>query len=122
MRLTFFAFIIAVATVYFHNIGLHGWYIQYWWYDIFMHILGGLAIGLLWISIATLFDITIKRKWLIVLFTLIVGLAWEYFEIHFNLTGYPVGTKLYYEDTALDILDDIIGGFLAVCIYIRSKK
>jgi hypothetical protein len=117
------AFITAVSTVFFHFVGMDGRYMQYWWYDIFMHMLGGLAIGLLLSCIILLCCRNARRiKWFIILGVLAVGIAWEFFEIYYNLTGYPIGTKLYYIDTALDILDDIIGGCLAVYMFIKYRK
>lgn len=114
------AFLTAVATAFFHFPGLDGWYMQYWWYDIFMHILGGLAIGLLLASVARVFSWRPRRLfWYIVIGTLCIGLAWEYFEIHYRLTGHPIGSRLYYIDTVIDVIDDIIGGCIAFLLVKR---
>ena len=121
MRRYLFALIAALATVFSHYPGLRGLYMEYWWYDIFMHMLGGLAIGFAWAALATLFGISSRRMWAYIIFgTLAVGVAWEVFEIYFRLTGYPVGTPLYYNDTALDVINDIIGG--SVAAYIATRK
>jgi hypothetical protein len=117
------AFVAAVATAFLHIPGLHGWYMQYWWYDIFMHILGGIAIGLLLASIARIFSWKPRRiLWYIIIGTFCVGLAWEYFEIYFRLTGHPIGSRPYYIDTVLDIIDDIIGGCIAAFLFTKFGR
>jgi len=117
------ALIAAVATAFFHFPGLDGWYMEYWWYDIFMHILGGFAVGLLIASSMMVFGYKSPRRLFhIVLGTLLIGLAWEYFEVYFELTGYPLGSQLYYIDTLIDVADDIIGGLMAMYVFSRSRR
>jgi len=123
MRIYVFALIAALITVFAHYPGLRGWYMEYWWYDIFMHMMGGLAIGLLWAAIATLFGISSRNMWIYIIYgTLAIGLAWEIFEVYFHLTGYPIGSRLYYIDTLIDILNDIIGGSVAAYIATRNNR
>lgn len=123
MLIYLLAIITAVATVVFHFPGLNGFYMEYWWYDIFMHILGGFSIGLLIYLLIKIIHPTVYRlKSYIIIGTFLIGVAWEFFEVYFQLTGYPIGTRLYYIDTVLDLIDDIIGGLLAAYIITKYRK
>ncbi|MEK7646119.1 MAG: hypothetical protein AAB381_00295 [Patescibacteria group bacterium] len=114
--------LISAISVYSFNLpGIEGWYMELWWYDIFMHILGGFASGLLVLIILRSFRRPV-RIWQVIIGALIIGLAWEYFEIYFDLTGHPVGSDPYYFDTALDIIDDCIGGLLAASLFTKFRK
>ena len=41
---------------------------------------------------------------------LIVGVAWEIFEVYFGVTSFSDGV-VYVRDTASDLLMDLVGGF-----------
>jgi hypothetical protein len=95
-----------------------GLYLAVWPYDIFMHVLGGLSIGLFVAAAARDFMpwILKHRKLFIALAVFAAGFIWELFEIHYNIAGYPFGTRLYFIDTIKDLIDDVIGGFIALYI------
>jgi hypothetical protein len=126
MPLYIAALISAAATAYFNGPGLDGLYRTVWWYDIFMHILGGLAVGLLVCALIN----SLRLSWTtrtrlafsVIAVVLAVGLAWEVFEVYHHLTGYPVGSTLYYKDTILDLIDDMIGAVLALLVFIKLRK
>jgi VanZ family protein len=89
----------------------HNYYWGLWWYDIPMHLLGGVwvALTLLWLEQKNRlpFRLNLVR---LVLAVVAVGLLWEIYEIVFELTftrktGYIV-------DTISDLLLDLAGGLI----------
>lgn len=96
---------------------LHIFAMKYFWYirfpviDIPMHFLGGMSLAMSSLYI-------LKRPKYILLASLLLGLAWEWFEVAYNLTGWPFGTTKYYMDTSLDIVMDMAG---ALTVWIISK-
>ena len=92
------------------------------WFDIMMHFIGGSLIGLLFIFIlyiyewkpfqknnkATVFIVTLGG-------VLIVGLAWELWELFVGFTDITTD----FPDTLLDIIMDLLGGSMA---FLYAKK
>lgn len=103
-----------------------GWYNAYWYTDVILHILAGIALGLLWI--------VINRKnhassWLvfcisIISFAVFGSVLWEFWEF----AGWwitPSRTQFYLatlDDTLLDILCGAIGGLLSAFIALRFSE
>ena len=90
------------------------WYLYYPYFDIPMHILGGVCLAL------SAFFILKDSKHIIIL-TIIGGISWEIFEVYFNIAGYPVSSILYKMDTAKDIANDTLGAVL-VWVTLNYKK
>lgn len=121
IQLTFLLYIILalhISALYFF------WYWSIWWFDILMHILGGV-----WVSGMTLwwylfsYNKGEKRSsyaMYLIPFTsvLIIGVLWEFFE--FGLDTFITIQNNDVVDTLSDIGSDISGGFLAV-LYILRK-
>ncbi|MEK7641852.1 MAG: hypothetical protein AAB365_02550 [Patescibacteria group bacterium] len=121
MRTYFFALVILSAVLLAHMFGLTGAYVDIDGYDIMMHILGGVGIGLFVAAILKLHGQHVKHPRLTIIFWVIIaGLLWEFFEIYYDLIGYPFGTKGYWVDTIKDMIDDTIGG--AVVAWITNRK
>jgi hypothetical protein len=80
------------------------WYWRFWWFDILMHLGGGAFVALAANLAGT------RRITTLVILALAVGLVWEGFEFLIGVTYYPSMVT----DTALDLLDDVLG---AVAIY-----
>ena len=120
MKTYFYALLVLAFLLAFHSLGIsENLYRHFWFYDIIAHILGGLGIGSFVIAILQTCwpSFLLKNRWIkIVLIVFLVGLAWEAFEVYFNIAGYMFGTKAYYLDTVKDLVDDVIGGFIAVYI------
>ncbi len=112
-------FVVALLVALLHKMALV--YSLYWaieWFDIPMHFLGGFLIGILamfvfftsgWVN----FTKNI-REWQMLLFitvasVLIVGLAWELWELFYGLTDLFEDRA----DTILDVIMDTIGAFSA---------
>lgn len=97
------------------------YYWDYWWFDILMHLLGGLWVGLFifW------FDEWIKLPFKINLINflaliLAVGIAWELWELMFGIT--LVRGDKYVFDTILDIIMDITGGVVTYFLKNNNKN
>lgn len=94
-------------------------YYEIWWLDIPMHIFGGLAFALLFISVLNLKNKKVKFLE-IVLFVMIVGILWEIYEyaIHIYLGKDWNGVL----DTIKDLFDDLLGATLVYLFNKESKK
>jgi hypothetical protein len=88
------------------------YYYTIYWYDFMMHFLGGLGIGLflLWVSKLSLGAISVflNSGAKILLTVIIVGIAWEIFELAFRMTAF--GDIGYAWDTGHDLVMDALGG------------
>ncbi|MCC7004314.1 hypothetical protein IT397_00110 [Candidatus Nomurabacteria bacterium] len=117
--------IATVLVAVFHIIGINfNIYYILSWYDIFMHIFGGLTISFIF----CFFYLNYYKKEpvddekifiLAVACVLIVGIGWEIFEFGTGLTG----TTLYDAvDTAKDFLDDFLGAILGTLYFIKKNN
>ena len=97
-----------------------------WWYDILLHFLGGIFIGLLvlWVRFlsgyfpASSFLWSPGRLFLFTLFwTFIIGVGWEVFEW---LAGNTWSIEGYWLDTTLDVVLDLIGGIAGFLYFIHK--
>lgn len=84
-------------------------YWHYPWFDVPMHLLGGVVIAT--VLVAFLHDF---RPKLFVLFAAVIFVGWEIFELYFGL---PRETN-YFFDTALDMLNDSLG---ATAVYAIAR-
>jgi hypothetical protein len=92
----------------------------YWttnWFDIPMHFLGGLLIGLIMVFVCYVsgyfnFPTTHQGSVFAVVLggVLVVGLAWELWEIFVGLTDVIADQA----DTILDVIMDMLGGLVAL--------
>ncbi len=117
------ALIILAIVLAAHLLGLTGLYVTFFWYDIMMHILGGVGIGLFVTAIVNMhFPAIVNRRRFIIVSVVIVGIVWELFEAYYDIAGYRFGTKLYYLDTIKDLIDDTIGASLVAYWVTRNKN
>ncbi|NBS68802.1 hypothetical protein EBT31_07775 [bacterium] len=99
------------------------WYFYFWWYDVMMHFLGGVAAGFggvaLWFTLfpdSSVCKGEILGQALFVLgFVAIVGIAWEWSEaIIGSLEVSSLGMmQPGLTDTMLDFYFDLLGGAVA---------
>ena len=114
------ALTVVVATM--HWLALtNNYYWAIWWYDIMMHFLGGclVALILLWLDRwrgTTLITIFVHAF----LWIMVVGLAWEIYELSFGLTF--VAANGYLFDTILDLIMNTIGATTVYFIFQRKGK
>lgn len=97
-------------------------YVTYWFYDIILHFLGGTCIALSAFCVSEFFEIKFLKNniWNIIIVTIIAGVAWELFEVYYDIAGSPVETLAYKLDTAKDLVMDTLGA-LAVWAFIKFK-
>ena len=83
----------------------------FWWLDIAMHLLAGFSGGLV---LAWFFGpmSTARLMFLILIYMLVVGIAWEIFEYIYDLAQHID----YWQDTISDVINDEIGAALS-CVY-----
>jgi VanZ family protein len=111
MKRLIFPLIASALVLYLHVIGLEYFlYFHYWWYDILLHFLGGVALGF--------FVLIFTKSWKkTIIGMLILAAGWEVFEYFLNIAvglgeNYPL-------DTVVDFIMDTLGAFVAIFI---SKK
>lgn len=106
----------AVLTAVLYWYGLTKFYFWYYpWYDIPMHLAGGLTIGLWAISLAWRRRYSPFQALIFVLLLAIgIGLLWELFESTTGLTG---GQPGYWLDTLGDLGNDVGGALFAWFFY-----
>ena len=120
-----------------HYAGLiNRWYWSVFWYDIPLHILGGLWIGLLFfylfearfrfLSLGRTLKDYIFLFFLVLGFVSFFGILWEFFEyfgdVFFVKKGYAAILQEGIADTLGDFLNDLLGGFLALNVRFFSKN
>ena len=89
----------------------------FWWFDMVLHFLGGFWVGmivfLIWNHYFGISALSrVKVIVLVIAGTLLVGIAWEVFELYFGVTSLSDGAE-YNTDTLSDLVLDVCGGFFA---------
>jgi len=117
------ALLVLIVLLVLHCIGTeYHLYVKIGWYDIMMHVLGGVGIGLstYWVLKTFVARDFGNYFWLIITITFFLGLAWEIMEAIYNIAGGPVGSRIYYIDTVKDLFNDTLGAVIAY-LFIRKK-
>jgi hypothetical protein len=125
LELGFFATLTAVL----HYIALVNF--LYWnidWFDILMHFLGGVTMGLLALFVfftsgyfktfATLRKNRLLVLFVLISFTAVIGLGWELWEI-FSGFSHVLTDQI---DTIIDLFMDLLGAFSVFLLEIKRKK
>ncbi len=95
-----------VTAVYFYL------YWTVWWFDIVMHVLGGLVAGLIAGEMLPFSRESRGGLLAVQLVTvLLIGIAWELYEYGTGMTF--AGPGQYVLDTTLDLFSDVVGGMVA---------
>jgi hypothetical protein len=91
----------------------------YPWYDIMLHLLGGLVIGFWASAVAARLKLKPISAFFLIIVTVVGGaIMWEVFE-------YVIGFEqdaAYVVDTTADLLNGLIGGFATALFYILLYK
>ena len=106
--------------------GIFDLYYMISWYDLFMHTLGGIILGL--ISVVVLRKTPVLQKmspihkilWIITC-GILGGIAWEVFE-YVQDVYLHTAMQISVRDTATDIIADTVGAGLVGIIYFLRKK
>lgn len=125
-NLFIFSFVLVLTIAVLNKLGVvNHLYWKLWWYDILMHFLGGLWIGLasLWIYWFSGYFKTPKKDWetvfvVSILSVFVIGVGWEIFEFFIEIDF----SNNYVGDTTLDMIMDLIGSFVAGFIFIFGNK
>jgi hypothetical protein len=99
-------------------------YVSIWYFDMLMHFLGGLFLGLALIWLLSYKDLSLqlflKLIFKILLGVLIIGVSWEIFEIIVNNT---FAKDLFNTlDTISDIFFDLAGGTFAIFYFLSHRR
>lgn len=93
-----------------------------WWFDIVMHFLGGFWIALIVLWFYKAFTRNEARSdhgyLLALLGVIVVGVAWEVFEVVAGLTD---AEENYAVDTIVDLIMDTVGALVAAYIVFRKS-
>lgn len=123
-----YSFILLILIAVFNYIGLKfSWYWTYRWYDIPMHIAGGLWVSLFFLFLYdyfvtrfTIHNYKLKVFWVVFFVLLFITISWEIFEVVGGINNLnDVG---YWPDSLGDILNGFIGGFIGYFFFVKSKK
>ena len=111
VSLIFFIFFVNYLAMKFY------WYSSIWYFDMPMHFLGGLWLGLAIIWFFKVKEVSFKSIFYIILGVLLIGTLWEVFEIFIdkNITGLSFNTL----DTFSDIFFDLAGGSFAILYFLK---
>ena len=95
------------------------WYSSIWYFDMIMHFLGGLWLGLISIY---LFSPTFRESFLestfkVLLAVLFIGAGWEVFEILIDV--FITKNSLNILDSTSDIFFDLAGGLSAIFYFLK---
>lgn len=118
--------VLALLALLHHSALFFGLYWLYSWFDMPVHFLGGLWVGLaaLWLLLRFAGD-TVSRGRLAALILgsgIAVGAAWEVFEYNIGLA--PISHQVYVVDTVLDLSMDLAGALAAfgIALYRRPRN
>ena len=122
------SFILLIIIAVFNYLGVKFYlYWVYRWYDIPMHMLGGLWVSLFTLSVYSYFykNVSIlnyRRKVFTTVFIVLIFVIifWEAFELVGGITSW--NNNGYWMDTLGDILNGFIGGTMGYLFFIRNKK
>ena len=110
--LIFFIFFLNYLAMKFY------WYSSIWYFDMVMHFLGGIWLGLALIWFFKIGEISFKSIFYLILGVLLIGVLWEIFEIIIDET--ITGNSFNILDTISDILFDLAGGSLALLYFLKK--
>ena len=100
------------------------WYSSIWHFDILMHFLGGLWLGLasIWLFSRQkdFFNLSFGFVLKIILMVFLAGILWELFEVFFY--NYIARNSFDALDTVSDICFDLAGGIFAIFYFLKIIK
>lgn len=123
LKISIFTILVLTLLLVLHLWGMaEHLYVEYWFYDIILHFLGGAGVAVSILCISKLLNIPLIKSNMIniIYLTFIAGVAWELFELYYDIAGHVFGTFEYNSDTVKDLIMDSLGGAAIVLIY-RKK-
>jgi len=129
------AFTWLVAIFLINAVGLYyDWYLNYFWFDILLHFLGGFFIAMLmadYLKEHFLKNNKIKNALILLGATAFIGVTWEFLEYVANIILSPIiyeefGVRTYFmgdlDDTISDLAMDIFGAITLIFAYFLKKR
>ena len=110
--------VLTVITALFFAGFIWDLYETVWWWDIVLHFLGGLWIGMWVIGLSRIQKIKLDYK-IIISLVFAVGFAWEVFEYFLGIGGSAFMS--YRLDTAKDLLNDCLGAWASISVAKKLK-
>ncbi len=93
------------------------WYYSIWYFDMIMHFLGGLCLGLVFVWLFWGKEFSSKLIFKIILGVFLISVLWEIFEVIFN--NLLAGDSFNFLDTISDIFCDLAGGVFAFFYFLK---
>ena len=122
LQLTTILFLIAFSMLaVLHIIALTlSLYWHFWWFDIPMHLFGGMVVALGFFTLRDLHILgnTWFRLITIISLVFVIAIAWELFEF---VAGVPIDEN-YISDTSLDLLMGVCGGSIGYYVGTRLRN
>jgi len=116
--LVFFIFIANLLAQQFY------WYFSIWYFDMFMHFLGGFWVGLVFLWFfsreSTSLEPFLQLIFKVIFAVLMVGILWEIFEI--SIDKIIIQNPFNALDTFSDIFFDLTGGLVAVLYFLKKWR
>ena len=116
--LVFFIFIANLLAQQFY------WYFSIWYFDMFMHFLGGFWVGLVFLWFfsreSTSLEPFLQLIFKVIFAVLMVGILWEIFEI--SIDKIIIQNPFNALDTFSDIFFDLTGGLVAVLYFFKKWR
>ena len=107
----FGALLLSILLLTLHLLALaHYWYWVYWWFDVMMHLLGGVTLGVFFVALSRT-----PRPLLYLVLTAVCFVGWEVIEY---VGGISRNEPNFTFDTAHDLLDDVLG---ATAVYALAR-
>jgi len=123
-----FSLLVLVVLILLHVLG--SYFSLYWvlsWFDVLVHIVGGLWVALvfLWLAsvmgqINSLKEYRAKSFLIAFVAAVLIGVIWELLENYTQITF--IKASGYSLNTALDIFNDGLGGLLAYLYFVRRTR
>lgn len=118
-RFLFIALIVTALVGYLdHQARLLFWYWEYPWFDVVMHLLGGVSVASFMVWAHDRFVSHTSIVFVVALGLLAVGVSWEIFEYFAKA---PTEAN-YIIDTVTDVIMDIVGAGLVIGMYFIWKQ
>ncbi|OGI73118.1 hypothetical protein A3D42_02235 [Candidatus Nomurabacteria bacterium RIFCSPHIGHO2_02_FULL_41_18] len=96
------------------------WYSLLWYFDMIMHFLGGLWVGMFFLYVFSIEKPVSKNTTLslkVFLATFLIGILWEFYELALDMIS---RTDFDFPDTFSDMLFDVLGVLLATFYYLKG--
>lgn len=93
------------------------WYQSIWWFDMFMHFLGGFWLSLYLIWFLNPKEINSKIIIRIILGVFVIGIMWEFYEFYVDDTLAKNGISSL--DSTSDMFFDLAGGLTAIVYFMK---